>query len=308
MGADDDDLRTLRDYVRWGASRLNEAGAFFGHGTDNALDEVLALVLHAVHLDYELSPAYLDCRLTVAERDAIRSLLRRRIDGRVPVPYLTHEARFAGLSFYVDDRVLVPRSPIAELVEAQLAPWVEAERVTQILDLCTGSGCIAVACAHFFPNARVDAVDISEPALEVARINVERHGLDERVRLIRSDLFQALGADDVYDLIVSNPPYVAREEMERLPEEYRHEPALGLEAGEEGLDVVAQILRDAPKHLTPGGIILVEVGLSAEALAERYPEVPFVWLDLERGGEGVFLLSAAQLEEHRDLFASDLSE
>ncbi len=304
----DDGLLTLRDYVRWGASRLNEAGAFFGHGTDNAIDEALVLVLHALHLDHELPAAYLDARLTVWEREAVRELLRRRIEGRVPAPYLTHEAHFAGLSFYVDERVLVPRSPIAELVQAQFAPWVEPERVHRVLDLCTGSGCIAIACAWLLPDALVDAVDISAPALEVARINLQRHGLEERVRLIHSDLFGALAGDDVYDLIVSNPPYVSREEMQRLPEEYRHEPALGLEAGEQGLDLVARMLRDAGSHLAPDGIMLVEVGLSGAALSERYPEVPFTWLDLERGGEGVFLLTAAQLGAYRAAFAADIAE
>jgi len=304
----DEGLLTLRDYVRWGASRLNEAGAFYGHGTDNAIDEALALVLHALHLDHELPASYLDARLTRWEREAVRELLRRRIEGRVPAPYLTHEAHFAGLSFYVDERVLVPRSPLAELVQAQFAPWVEPKRLHRVLDLCTGSGCIAIACAWFLPEVLVDAVDISEPALEVARINLRRHGLEGRVRLIRSDLFGALGEDDVYDLIVSNPPYVSRQELQRLPAEYRHEPVLGLQAGEQGLDLVVRILGGARNHLAPDGIILGEVGLSADALSERYPGVPFMWLDMERGGEGVFLLTAAQLDEYREVLAAHASE
>jgi ribosomal protein L3 glutamine methyltransferase len=304
MSRDDDSLLTLRDYVRWGASRLNQAGVFLGHGTDNAVDEALALVLHAVTLDHELPPAYLDTRLTPPEREAVREILRRRIEERVPAPYLTREARFADLNFYVDERVLIPRSPMAELIEGRFAPWVGAERVGHILDLCTGSGCIAIACAYFFPEAAVDAVDISGPALEVARINLERHGVEEQVRLIQSDLFDALKADDVYEVIVSNPPYVGRDEMEGLPEEYRHEPALGLASGEQGLDAVSRILCDASRHLSQDGIILVEVGYSADALTARYPEVPFVWLELERGGAGVFLLTAEQLDRYQGVFDS----
>lgn len=299
MEADTEGLLTLRDFVRWGASRLTEAGAFFGHGTDNALDESLALALHALHLDHELPPDFLDARLTRSERRAVTELLRRRIEERVPAAYLIGEARFAGLSFYVDRRVLIPRSPVAELIEAGFEPWLEAERVGRVLDLCTGSGCIAVACACRFPEARVDASDISEGALEVARINVERHGLAGRVRLIRSDLLDGLGPDERYDLIVSNPPYVASPELQGLPAEYRHEPALGLEAGEQGLDSASRILAGASDHLLPGGIIVLEVGGSAEALAARYPNVPFLWLELERGGEGVLMLTAEQLDRHQ---------
>jgi ribosomal protein L3 glutamine methyltransferase len=308
MSADIDCLLTLRDWVRWGASRLSEAGVFFGHGTDNALDEAVNLVLHAVHLEHDLPPAYLDARLVPAERDAVVRLFRRRIDERIPAAYLTQEARFADLNFYVDERVLVPRSPMAELIESRFAPWVEPDRVERILDLCTGSGCIGIACAYMFPDARIDATDISEPALEVARINVERHGLEDRVRLMRSDLFDALAGDDVYDLVVSNPPYVGREELAVLPEEYRREPALGLESGDEGLDSVSRILADASGHLSPGGIIVVEVGHSAPALAARFPEVPFLWVELERGGEGIFVLTAEQLDRHQTVFESSVVE
>jgi ribosomal protein L3 glutamine methyltransferase len=308
MSADIDCLLTLRDWVRWGASRLSEAGVFFGHGTDNALDEAVNLVLHAVHLEHDLPPAYLDARLVPAERDAVVRLFRRRIDERIPAAYLTQEARFADLNFYVDERVLVPRSPMAELIESRFAPWLEPDRVERILDLCTGSGCIGIACAYMFPDARIDATDISEPALEVARINVERHGLEDRVRLMRSDLFDALAGDDVYDLVVSNPPYVGREELAVLPEEYRREPALGLESGDEGLDSVSRILADASGHLSPGGIIVVEVGHSAPALAARFPEVPFLWVELERGGEGIFVLTAEQLDRHQTVFESSVVE
>ena len=298
---DTDNLLTLRDFVRWGASRFTEAGLFFGHGTNNALDEALALVLHAVHLDHELPEAYLSARLTAGEREAITALVRRRVDERIPAAYLTHEARFAGLDFYVDERVLVPRSPIAELVEQGFAPWMDPDNVNAVLDLCTGSGCIAIGCAYAFPDTRVDAVDISPGALDVARINVERHHLQERVDVIASDLFAALEGR-TYDLIVSNPPYVDEEEMDALAPEYGWEPELGLAAGHDGLDVVKRILRDAGRFLSPDGIIVIEVGASADALVNCYPEVPFLWLDFERGGEGVFMLTADQLDEYQVVF------
>ena len=301
---DTDDLLTLRDLVRWGASRFNEAGLFFGHGTDNALDEALALALHAVHLDHDLPEAYLACRLAAEERKAIAALYRRRIEDRIPAAYLTHQARFAGLDFHVDERVLVPRSPIAELIEHGFSPWLDAGEVTAVLDLCTGSGCIAIGCAYAFADARVDAVDLSPAALEVARMNVERHHLQDRVDVIASDLFASLEGR-TYDLIVSNPPYVDEAQMDELPPEFGWEPELGLAAGEDGLDVVKRILRDGGRFLSPGGIMVVEVGAAAEAMVERYPEVPFLWLDFERGGEGVFLLTADQLDEYQSLFEED---
>ncbi|MCY4451790.1 MAG: 50S ribosomal protein L3 N(5)-glutamine methyltransferase [Immundisolibacterales bacterium] len=299
-------LRTVAAFVRFGASRFAEAGLCFAHGTDNAVDEALVLVLHALHLPVRppLPAGLFHARRPRRERVEAEALLRRRIDERVPAPYLTGEAWFAGLRFEVDPRVLVPRSPLAELIEGGFQPWIDGSSVRRVLDLGTGSGCIAVACACAFPEATVDAVDSAAAALEVARRNAELHELDDRVRVLESDLFEGLaGAPDReeggaaggrYDLIVSNPPYVPDEEMAELAPEFRAEPVSALEGGADGLDVVSRILAEAPRRLVPDGALVVEIGASPivrAALESRF-DLPFVWLEPQRGGEGGFLLHA----------------
>ena len=287
-------LTTIRDFLRWAMSRFNEAGLCYGHGTERAWDEAIALILPTLHLPYDIDRSLLDAHLTPAECEQIAKLIQRRISERLPVPYLTHQGWFAGLSFYVDERVLVPRSPIAELIENQFEPWIAADKVHTILDLCTGSGCIAIACAKAFPESTIDASDISADALAVAKINVLRHDVADQVTLHQSDLFANL-PQKKYDVIVSNPPYVDAADMATLPAEYLHEPPMALAAGKEGLDITLKILQEAHHYLSPQGILIVEVGNSEYALVEKFPNIPFTWLEFQRGGGGVFLLTAEQV-------------
>jgi ribosomal protein L3 glutamine methyltransferase len=299
-------LSTLRDYIRWAASQFTKSEISFGQGTTTALDEAAALVLHTVHQPYNLAEAYLDTTLTVSERQAVVEIINRRINERIPAAYLTNEAIFAGLSFYVDNRVLVPRSPIAELIEQRFAPWVEEDQTYRILDLCTGSGCIAIACAYAFQEATIDAVDLSSDAMAVAEINLEKHQLFDSVTLYQSDLFANL-PPDLYDIIVSNPPYVCQEEWEQLPKEFHAEPDMGFKGGQTGLDIVIRILVEANTYLAEQGVLVMEVGSSAQTLQATFPDVPFYWLDFARGGDGVFLLTAEQIQLYNELFISALN-
>lgn len=297
------EVKSLRDMIHFGAAEFEKASLYYGHGTDNALDEAANLAFFALETAPDYSDEKLDLSLSKDEISSVNGLFKQRIKSRQPAAYLTHEAWFAGLAFYVNDNVLVPRSPIAELIGDLFQPWVDPEKVNRILDLCTGSGCIAVACAYAFPEAEVDAADISKDALDVTERNKAKHQLEKRLNIIESDLFSNLQGR-CYDLIVSNPPYVDAEDMANLPDEYRHEPELGLAAGDNGLDLVIPMLRDAKHHLNPGGVIIVEVGNSEEALAELFPEVPFMWLSFEYGGDGVFMLDANEVEKHHDIFAA----
>jgi ribosomal protein L3 glutamine methyltransferase len=290
-----DELLTVRDWLRWAVSRFNEAGLFFGHGTDNAFDEAAYLIQHTLHLPLDRLEPFLDARLTHSERLAVANVLQQRIVRRLPAAYLTQEAWLGEFRFHVDERVIVPRSYFAELLSDRLAPWIAApDEVASALDLCTGSGCLAILLAHAFPAANIDAVDISAAALAVAAINRDDYGLQESIRLVQSDLFAALDGCR-YDLILCNPPYVTTESMAALPAEYRHEPALALAAGPDGLDIVRRLLATAPDHLTENGVLLVEVGHNADLVETAFPALPLTWIDAPSGEGKIFLISRADL-------------
>jgi len=292
---DTESLITVRDWLRFAVSRFNEAKLFFGHGSDNAFDEAAYLILHTLHLPLDRLEPFLDASLTHGESEEVQAVIERRVRDRIPAAYLTNEAWLGEHRFYVDERVIVPRSFIAELLNEQLAPWVEeADAVTRALDLCTGSGCLAILAALAFPNSEVDAVDLSADALEVAAKNVADYGLTDRVQLIESDLFAALDGRS-YDVILSNPPYVNAESVAALPPEYQAEPALALGSGEDGLDATRQILAAAKAHLNPGGLLVVEIGHNRDVLEASYPNLPFTWLDTEGGDQFVFMLRREDL-------------
>ena len=290
-------LHTITDFIRWGASVFKQANLFYGHGNATAIDEAAYLVLHTLNLAPDTHSVYFSSRLTDNEKTALLHVLFRRVKEKIPAAYLTNEAWFAGLSFYVDERVLIPRSPIAELIQKHYEPWVDAEQVDSILDLCTGSGCIAIANAYYFPHAAIDAVDISEDALDVALQNIEKYHLVEQVNIIQSDLFSNL-QDRKYDIIVSNPPYVDADDMASMPVEFHAEPSIGLAAGEDGLELIIPMLEQANEHLTDNGVLIVEVGNSDHALEQHFADLAFTWLEFEQGGQGVFLLTRQQLQDY----------
>lgn len=295
------ELYTIQDMLRWTVSRFNAAGLYYGHGTDNPWDEAVALVLPTLFLPLDFPADMRNCRLTPSERHRIVERVLRRINDRVPVAYLTNSAWFCGMEFYVDERVLVPRSPIGELIQNHFDGLLPREPL-RILDMCTGSGCIAIACAAEFPDAEVDAVDISTDALTVAEQNIYAHALEQRVIPIRSDVFRDL-PQDKYDLIVTNPPYVDAEDIADMPDEYHHEPAIGLASGMDGLKLTKRILAGAPDYLAEDGVLICEVGNSMVHLEAQYPEIPFTWLEFEHGGLGVFMLTRQQIVDHYHHFA-----
>lgn len=287
-------LTTLQDYIEWGTHAFEEAGLYYGHGTDNAWDEAVYLALYCLKLPYDSPREVGEKILSSTEKDQLLALYKRRISEKKPAPYLTHEANFGGLPFYVDERVLIPRSPMAEIIRKEFSPWTESSQIKNILDLCTGSGCIATLCAKVFPDAKIMATDISQEALDVATINLEKYHLQNQINLIQSNLFDHI-PEQKFDVIISNPPYVDKEDMDSLPSEYLHEPDLALKAGKDGLDLVKIILKQAKNYLSDNGVLIVEVGNSAAELMKQYPQLPFIWLEFEYGEGEVFLLERKDL-------------
>ncbi|MDQ8038994.1 MAG: 50S ribosomal protein L3 N(5)-glutamine methyltransferase [Rickettsiella sp.] len=293
-------LQNLGDILRWGFIQFQEAELYYGHGTDNAWDEIIYLVLAILKLGPVLNSQCLEVKLTQDKCIQIFQKIKQRIHERIPTAYLVNQAWFAGLSFYVDPRVLIPRSPMAELIEQRFSPWISSNCVNSILDLGTGSACIAIACAYAFPYVKVDAIDCSKKALDVASINIRKHKLSKRVKLIESNGFENI-REKIYDIIISNPPYVDAEGFAQLPPEYKHEPAVALAAGKDGLDLIVQLLDQAKHHLKKGGLLIVEVGNSKPALIHRFPHLPFVWLEFEHGDAEVFLLTREQLVDDKEI-------
>ncbi|QUM81854.1 50S ribosomal protein L3 N(5)-glutamine methyltransferase [Moritella sp. 36] len=295
------ELTTIQDIIRWAVSRFNDAGIFYGHGTDNAWDEAVQLILPTLHLPLDIDPQIRHAKLLTSERQKLVELIVRRVNERIPAAYLTNKAWFAGLEFFVDERVLVPRSPFAELIMNGFQPWLTHEPM-RILDMCTGSGCIAIALSHAFPDSDIDAVDIEHGAIEVAEINIQDHGVENQVTPIQSDLFSNLTGLR-YDMIVSNPPYVDQEDIDNLPDEFKHEPEIGLQSGFDGLELTLKMLAQAPDMLNDGGLLFVEIGNSMVHMQEKFPEVPFTWLEMQNGGHGIFVISKEQILDSMAEFA-----
>jgi ribosomal protein L3 glutamine methyltransferase len=295
------ELRTLRDWIRWSTSDFTRAELYFGHGSDNPLDDALALILGTLHLQHDTSDIFLDARITTPEAELLAARIRQRVEQRTPVPYITGKAYFAGLEFIVNEHVLIPRSPIAELIKTHFSPWLNEKEPSRILDLCAGSGCIGIACAYAFPQTTIDLLDISAQALAVAEQNIAKHQLQDRINTQVSDLFDR-AKNGRYDLIISNPPYVCENEMSSLPAEYLQEPPSALVAGKDGMDIISRILAEAPDYMNPDAILIAEVGANADLLQTRYPKVPFLWLDLAHGGEGVFLFTTDELAHYQPVF------
>lgn len=295
------ELYTVQDFVRWSVSRFNQSDVFFGHGTDNPWDEAIVLVMFGLSLPLNRFSEIVNTRLIHSEKVTVTELVKRRIDEHIPAAYITNEGWFNGLPYYVDERVLVPRSPIAELIQARFQPWLGDVEPKRILDLCTGSGCIGIACAIEFEDVEVDLIDVCVDALAVAEINVQEHGVEQNVIPIQSDLFTEI-AGQKYDIIVSNPPYVDAHDIATMPEEYAHEPAIGLASGDDGLDITRRVLSQAAQFLNDDGILVVEVGNSEQHLVAAFSEVPFDWPQFANGGHGVFILTKQQLIAHQDSF------